>query len=117
MAKHHADWWSERVAEVEAGGDAARIAQRHQVTVKLLNWWRWKLRRTSSPHAERSQRTPSGTPRLLPVVVAEGAAAASATRDREPSTIVETSHGRISFHGPLSAEQLSAVVGALVGRC
>jgi hypothetical protein len=120
MARHDAGWWAERVAEFERTGDAERIARTHQVTVRLLKWWRWRLR-SGAPKVAGSAASRAGKPsdeqRLLPVVVARDAEATDDDHEPGPSTIIETTRGRISIRGALSPEQLAAVVAELVRGC
>lgn len=121
MARHDAGWWAERVAELERTGDAERIARRDRVTVKLLKWWRWRLRSEPAkvaPDARQTAQARRGEQRLLPVVLAtEPEMHAPADDEPEAATVIETSHGRISIRGTLSAEQLAAVVAELVRGC
>ena len=118
MARHDAGWWKERVAELERSGDAERIARSYRVTVKLLKWWRWRLRDDGRQVAEVPRRHPRGRAseqRLLPIVVAP--TEERALDDASPTTVIETTRGRISIRGALSAEQLGAVVAELVREC
>lgn len=118
MARHDACWWTERVAELEATGDPALVARRHGVTVKHLKWWRWKLRTTTPGNAARRvprARKRRAEPRLLPVVLAP--AVGASTSELDAAIIIETTRGRISIRGPLSAEQLGTVVAELVRGC
>lgn len=120
MARHDAGWWAERVAEFERTGDAERVARTYRVTVRLLKWWRWRLR-SGAPKVVGSAVSRASKPRdeqrLLPVVVARDAEAAAEDREASSSTIIETTRGRISIRGPLSPEQLAAVVAELVRGC
>ncbi len=108
------------MAEFERTGDAERIARTHRVTVRLLKWWRWRLR-SGTPTTARPETSrvvpPHAEQRLLPIVV-EGDAAAFAADPAEPaSTLIETTRGRITIRGALSPEQLAAVVAELVRGC
>lgn len=120
MARHDAGWWAERVAELERVGDAERIARRHGVTVKLLKWWRWKLRsEATKAEVDTTQRARvrRDEQRLLPVVLATEPAVTADEREPDATTIIETSRGRISIRGTLTPEQLGAVVAELVRGC
>lgn len=58
--------------------------------------------------------------RLLPVVVAPGAAPLALPvddRELDATTVIETTRGRISMRGTLSPEQLAAIVAELVRGC
>lgn len=117
MARHDAGWWAARVAELERSGDAEQIARRYRVTATLLRWWRWKLRARGAKVAMGAgRRLPkqNDEQRLLPIVVAPAEAPA---QEPEPTTIIETTRGRISIRGQLSADQLAAVVAELVRGC
>lgn len=111
------------MAEFERAGDAERIARRYGVTTKSLKWWRWRLRAgvsklaSGAAGAARPARAPRDELRLLPVVVTRAPEAEAAERDSEPTAIIETSRGRISIRGALSADQLVAVVAELVRGC
>lgn len=112
MARHDAGWWAERVGEFERTGDAERIARTYRVTVRLLKWWRWRLR-SGTPRRVGSARKEQ---RLLPIVARESAVLAD-VQGSEPSTLIETTRGRITIRGELSPEQLAAVVAELVRGC
>lgn len=115
MARHHAGWWGERVAELAEGNDVAVVARRHGVSVRLLKWWRWKLgseARIATASASTKIRSPGRLQRLLPVVIAPAVVPGSHVDD--VTTIIETSRGRVTMRGQLSAEQLAAVVAELV---
>lgn len=105
MARHDAGWWAERVAEIERTGDAERVARSYQVTVKHLKWWRWRLGATAPTLASkrRSQtRKPRDEQRLLPIMLASAPKLHPEEREVAPSTIIETSRGRISIRGTVS---------------
>jgi len=120
MARHDAGWWAERVAEFERTGDAERIARTYRVKVTLLKWWRWRLG-SGAPKVAGAAVSRAGKPRkeqrLLAVVVAREAEATDDGHEPGPSTIIETTRGRISIRGSLSPEQLAAVVAELVRGC
>lgn len=120
MARHDAGWRAERVAEFERTGDAERVARTYRVTVRLLKWWRWRLR-SGAPKVAAAAVSRAGKPRneqrLLPVVVTRDAEPAAEDHEPGSSTIIETTRGRISIRGSLSPEQLAAVVAELVRRC
>jgi len=109
MSRHTSEWWSKRVRELSRGGDAEQIAALHGGRAQTLLWWQWQL-------ARRSRERDDG-PRLLPVVV-------EPRRDRSDGTVVDTVEvvvesggSRMCVRGAVSAEHLSAIVGALVRRC
>src|SRR4051812_17749310 len=115
MARHAAGWWAERVSELTAGGNASTIARRYGVTVQLLKWWRWKLGATTAVDARPSRpaRRLEVAPvqRLLPVVLASAGQPRRILTDEsdvDAKTIIETTRGRITMRGILSAEQLAA---------
>lgn len=93
--------------------------------MQLLRWWRWKLEgATAEKDARRSRparvREASPLQRLLPVVVAspsEPRRILADDRDLDATTVIETTRGRITMRGTLSAEQLAAVVAELVREC
>jgi hypothetical protein len=93
--------------------------------VKLLKWWRWKLEGAATKKPARRSRSArlrdvAPVQRLLPVVVAspsELRRIPSDERELDATTIVETTRGRITMRGTLSAEQLAAVVAELVRGC
>lgn len=116
MARHDAGWWAERVAEFERTGDAERIARTYRVTVRLLKWWRWRLRSGAPRDASRAI-PPRAEPRLLPIVVARNAGSLAADPGEAASTLIETTRGCITIRGALSPEQLAAVVAELVRGC
>lgn len=120
MARHDAGWWAERVAEFERTGDAERIARAHRVTVRLLKWWRWRLR-SGAPSVPVAKASRAGAARveqrLLPIVVAGDPAVLADEQALGPSTLIETTRGRITIRGTLSPEQLAAIVGELVRGC
>ncbi len=120
MARHDAGWWAQRVAELELTGDAARIARTYGVTVRHLKWWRWRLR-SDGPKTSRVQTTRDlprrAEQRLLPIVVAREPTTLAAAPAEPASTLIETTHGRITLRGALSPEQLAAVVAELVRGC
>lgn len=95
---HKAEWWSERMLEVEATGDAAGVARRHGVRLKTLRWWRSELRR-------RAKTLPR--PRLLPVVVKNSPPDVGALE-----VFVEFGELRMTLRGSVSSEQLTALVSA-----
>lgn len=88
------------------------------MTVKLLKWWRWRLRDDERQVAEAQREHPrarASEERLLPIVVAP--TEERGLDDGSSTTIIETTRGRISIRGALSAEQLGAVVAELVRGC
>lgn len=117
MARHDAGWWAERVAELERTGDAERIARSYRVTVRLLKWWRWRLGAGSGRRAAAARAGGAREQRLLPIVVARGAEHIAEEVEPGPSTLIETTRGRITIHGGISPEQLAAVVAELVRGC
>lgn len=121
MARHHAGWWAERITELAKGDNIAVIARRHGVSVRLIRWWKWKLGSGSlasmAKSAKSAPKSETQRQRLLPVVIAPSAVASLPVTDRrdvDAETIIETSRGRITMRGSLSAEQLAAVVAELV---
>lgn len=109
--RHNAEWWSARVAEFAATGDARAVARQHGVRERTLIWWRSELRRR-----QREAGTPAAVPRLLPVVVGRGAPLpAGACGGIE--LVVELGRARVTVRGVLTAKQLAAVVTASARAC
>lgn len=110
--RHPAKWWAERVAEVEASGDAEAVARRHGVKASTLRWWRTELRKRARPVA---------SPRLLPVVVsAEPARIPPRVRGDEAASLevlVEIGATRMTLRGDVSTEHLAAIVTAAARPC
>lgn len=109
--RHTAGWWAERVAELEASGDARAVARRHRVKERTLLWWRSELVRRAREGARSGER--SGA-RLLPVVVE--AAPASAPVGGEIEVFVEFGAARITVRGGVSPEHLTALATAASSR-
>lgn len=98
------------VGEVDAGASVDAVARRHRVKASTLRWWRSQLRK---------QREAEPVLRLLPVVV-EGSAL-DAPQGSATSTVtelvLEARSARIILRGPLSAEQLGSIFGAVTRAC
>jgi hypothetical protein len=109
MSRHTSEWWSKRVRELSRGGDAAQIAALHGVRAQTLLWWQWELARRS--------REQDGGPRLLPVVVEARRGHTGGTVVDAVEVVVESGGSRMCVRGAVSAEHLSAIVGALARRC
>jgi transposase-like protein len=110
MARHRADWWAERLEELEQSGDAKSIARRHGIREKTLLWWRTELRRRA---CDRHGDLPG--PRLLPVVV--GPATVAAASSPQVEVLVESGAARMTVRGAVSPEHLAALMTAASRRC
>lgn len=108
--RHRAEWWAKRVAEMGRAGDPEEIARRHGVRAKTLVWWRSEL-------ARRARETPTGSQRLLPVVV-ESPSLPQARVAAEPIELaVQRGATRVSVRGAMSAEHLAAAIAAAMRAC
>jgi len=98
------------VGEVDAGASVDAVARRHRVKASTLRWWRSQLR--------KKRGTEPGL-RLLPVVVDEPMLGGPRDPAAETLTelVLEARSVRIVLRGPLSAEQLSAIFGAVTRPC
>ena len=111
MARHRADWWAERIEELEQSGDAKGIARRHGIREKTLLWWRTELRRRP-----RDDHRDSPGPRLLPGVVGPATDAGASSPHIE--VLVESgATTRMTVRGAVSPEHLAALMTAAARRC
>lgn len=108
--RHSAEWWSERVAELAATGDARGIARRHGIRERTLTWWRSELRRRARDGARSG-----ASPRLLPVVVKTPSAAPKVGDEVE--VFVEIGSTRLSMRGEVRPEHVAAIVSAAARAC
>ena len=99
MKKYRAAWWSERVAELASGGEVRAIAERYGVKERTLIWWRAELGRR-------------GDPRLLPVAMSLKPQSAGGVGSNALEVVVELGSARVTLHGSVSCEQLTALVAA-----
>ena len=104
--RHTARWWAERVAELEATGDARAIAKRHGIKAVTLRWWRSELRRREATQAR---------PRLLPVVLETKPPERTEAAPLE--LLVEVGSARLSLRGAIQPEHLAAIVTAAARAC
>lgn len=103
MQRHAANWWAERVVELDGGADVEVLSRRHGVRKKTLLWWRTEL--------GRRERTSKG--RLLPVVISPRSTQVGAA---ETEATFEVGGARVHLRGA-TAEYLGAVISAVVRGC
>ena len=104
------EWWTERVAELAATGDARGIARNHDIKERTLKWWRAELHRRGRKRGRGSAR-----PRLLQVVVKAPLVSSPVSDDLD--VLVEIGSTRLSMRGGVRPEHLAAIVAAAARAC
>ena len=101
--------WRELIAEAERSGSVSQTARRHQVNVKTLSWWRWKLK------GKKVRRTETRA-HLLPVVFAAGQAPGP---DRRTEFVELEMRGGIVVRVPVGSDvsYVAALAFAVHSKC
>jgi hypothetical protein len=95
------EYWQQAISELEAGETIAVVARRRGVRAKTLAWWKWKL------GSERKR-----CPQLLPVVVRQTKAVASAR-----TIEVRIGQVRMRIESGTDVKYVADLVAALRGAC
>jgi transposase-like protein len=95
------EFWQQAISELKGGETIAVVARRHGVRAKTLAWWKWKL------GSERMR-----SPQLLPVVVRQAEARASAM-----SIELRVGEVRVLIESGTDVKYVADLVSALQGAC
>ena len=106
MKRHRAEWWQQRVEELERGASVDDIARRHEVRPATLVWWRSELERRG--RSSRKQR-------LLPVVLQPMQPASIASAPDSIEVVIEAGSTRVTVRGHLDVARLAAVMAVIRG--
>jgi transposase-like protein len=101
MARHTADWWQARIADLERGASTAEVARRHGVRELTLIWWRSALARRARG---------GGAQRFVPVIVQSEPRGSAPFASGELEVVVEGKHARITLRGHIAPAQLACIV-------
>jgi transposase-like protein len=111
VRRHDREFWKRLIVEAE-GSSVERVARRHHVRPRTLQWWKWQLGKTS--RQTKGKRKKANRPRLLPVVFS---ASVPAGAENQPLTIDLVGGPTVRVPVGSDVQYVAALIAAVRAAC